>query len=218
MNLDPFDVEDHIENFTIRKPRNTPLNYAPKEKSTRQGKRIHECIPLLLADLSRSSAVPDHEGVFSVFNSPYSALHFRTCIVHVFVAGRGVFNKSFFRYFVDDGTASMEISIFKKTQEQNTITSLYNEASALSRSQISENDRKVSYSMMRLLSKAMEYVDGSKITPGSNVCLYGRPKIFREKVGLDAFSFCLDNAQSRHMEIAFNDNLIDWYNLHKIKE
>ncbi|XP_030571476.1 uncharacterized protein LOC115770370 [Drosophila novamexicana] len=205
------DIEDQLDNFIIRKPRENVNTYAAARKETKDGQQIHEHLPLLVNDILGSSPDPDDKGVFTVFNP--TTLKYRTCLAYGFVAGRGVHNKSFYKYIIDDGTGTMEFSIYVKPRESELIKRLYNEANSLVGTAGLQYER-VSASMVRLLGKALEYIDGSVILPGNNVLLYGRPKRFRDKNVFDVISFTVDNGKSRKLEIAFNDNLIDYYQSH----
>ncbi|KAM8708810.1 hypothetical protein ACLKA7_015734 [Drosophila subpalustris] len=206
------DFEDQLDNFIIRKPRDEQRAYTAARKESRSGQKIHDHIPLLVGDILRSSATPDDEAVFTLSNP--STLQYRTCLVYGFVAGRGVHNKAFHKYTVDDGTGTMEFSIGIKPNEQKVITSLHNEAAVLvSTSEINYN--KISSIMVRLLGKAMEYIDGSSILPGSNIMLFGRPNVYRNQISLDVISFKVDNEKSRKLELAFADCLLDFYQSNK---
>ncbi|XP_034481527.1 uncharacterized protein LOC117787184 [Drosophila innubila] len=208
------DFEDQLDNFIIRKPREEQRTYSAARKESKSGQKIHDHIPLLVGDILRSTAHPEDEAVFTLSNP--STLNYRTCLVYGYVAGRGVHNKHFHKYFIDDGTGLMEISISIKPKEQKVITNLHNEAAALvSTSEL--NYKKISSIMIRLLSKAMEYIDGSSILPGSNIMLFGRPNVYRNTISLDIISFTVDNERSRKLELAFSDCLLDYYQSYKNK-
>ncbi|XP_068142731.1 uncharacterized protein ver [Drosophila tropicalis] len=206
------DLEDILDNFFIRKPNLSNANNANKNFSN-VGPTIHRAIPLTLSDISRSRQDAVRSNVFIT-----KSWHFHTCLVYAFVAGRCVPNKSFYKYVIDDGTASMDLSIYSNIAQHRQIVSLYNEATVLSGVSGTEEDKKLSDSMARLLLKAKEYIDASAIAPGMSLMLEGRPNIFRGNVGFDAFSFCLDNDRTRKMEIAFTDHLIEWYTTNTTKE
>ncbi|EDW78773.2 uncharacterized protein Dwil_GK12525 [Drosophila willistoni] len=206
------DLEDVLDNFFIRKPNQSNANNANKNFSN-VGPTIHKAIPLTLRDISRSRPDADRSNVFITKN-----WHFQTCVAYAFVAGRCVPNKTFYKYIIDDGTDSMELSIYANIAKHRQIISLYNEATVLSGVSGTEEDKKLSGSMSRLLLEAKESIDASAIAPGMNLMLEGRPNMFRGKVGFEAFSFCLDNDRSRKMEIAFNDHLLDWYKNNMAKE
>ncbi|EDV97403.1 uncharacterized protein LOC6557095 [Drosophila grimshawi] len=207
------DLEDQLDSFIIRKPRDQTKVYTAVRKETNNGQKIFEHIPLLVGDILQSTPVAGYKDVFTAFNP--ATLNYRSCLVYGYVAGRGVHNKFFYKYLVDDGTGTIEISIFSKPNESDIIRGLYNEAKNLVYSAGSGQYEKVSGCMIRLLGKAMEHIDGSAILLGSNVLLFGRPSCFRNKITLEVISFAMDNGRSRQLEIAFNDNLIDYYQSHK---
>ncbi|KAH8406174.1 hypothetical protein KR215_006056 [Drosophila sulfurigaster] len=207
------DLEEQLDNFIIRKTKDArkPFEIAPL--IAQNGQKIYNEIPLLVGDILNSSLVPSDAGVFTAHN--LGTLSYRTCLVYGFVAGRGVHNKSFHKYIIDDGSETMEISIPLRPKERKLITTLHNEASAMSTTVGCEN---IALILQRLLSKAMAYIDGSTILPGSNILLLGRPKLFRGQISLDVISFLVDNERSRKLELAYNDCLIEFYQSQKNSE
>lgn len=201
------DLEDQLDNFIIRKPGPQRTCYGKDS-----GEKIYEHIPLLVADILRSSPDPENESVYTLINP--SQLKYRNCLVYGYVAGRSVYNDSFYKYIIDDGTGTMEFSIFSKPKEKRLIRCLHNEAEALVGIPGTQYE-KISSSMVRLLAKSMEHIDGSTILPGSNILLWGRPNIFRNQLSLNVISFALDNDKSRKLEITFLDSLINYYQSHK---
>ncbi|XP_023164400.1 uncharacterized protein LOC111595076 [Drosophila hydei] len=206
------DIEDQLDNFIIRKTNDQSSTYVARHKITNNGQRIHEHIPLLVKDILQSRPDADNKGAFSLFNP--TELKYRNCLVYGFVAGRGVHNKSFYNYVLDDGTGTIQFCIFAKPREEKIIKCLYSEAKSLIGSVDTQKYEKISATMTRLLGKAMEYIDGSVISPGCNVMLYGRPNHFRDQIKMDVISFTVDNDRSRSLEIAFTENLIDYYQSH----
>lgn len=203
------DLEDQLDNFIIRKPDPQRTCYQNEAKN---GERVYEHIPLLVADILRSSPDPENEAIYTLVNP--TKIKYRTCLVYGYVAGRSVHNNSFYKYIIDDGTGTIECSIFTKPKEMHLIRCLHNEAEALVGIPGTQYE-KISSSMVRLLAKSMEHIDGSSILPGSNILLWVRPNIYRNQLSLNVISFALDNDKSRKMEITFLDNLINFYQSHK---
>ncbi|XP_017861400.1 PREDICTED: uncharacterized protein LOC108612863 [Drosophila arizonae] len=212
INLSPDDIEDQLDNFIIRKTKDQASTYVPRQKTTKNGEKIYDHIPLLIKDILASQPDADNKGAFTLFNP--TELKYHSCLVYGFVAGRGVHNKSFYNYVLDDGTGSIKFRIYAKPREEKIIKCLYNEAQSLIGSADTLKYEKISTSMTRLLGKATEYIDGSVISPGSNVMLYGRPHNFKDQISLDVISFTMDNEKSRSLEIAFSESLIDYYQSH----
>ncbi|KAH8370890.1 hypothetical protein KR093_005468 [Drosophila rubida] len=204
------DLEEQLDNFIIRKNKGAEKTFVPPHKTAPSGQKIHDHIPLLVRDILKSSLLPDDAGVFTT-HIP-ATLNYRTCLVYGFVSGRGVHNKSFHKYIVDDGSGSIEISINIKPKERKLITSLHNEAVALSTIADFKNIAQI---MQRLLNQAMSYIDGSSIQPGSNILLFGRPNLFRGKWSLNVISFLVDNGRSRKLELVYADCLIQYYQSQK---
>lgn len=203
------DLEDQLDNFIIRKPEPQRTCYQNEAKN---GERIYEHIPLLVADILQSSPDPENEAIYTLVNP--TKIKYRTCLVYGYVAGRSVNNNSFYKYIIDDGTGTIECSIFTKPKEMQLIRCLHNEAEALVGIPGTQYE-KISSSMVRLLAKSMEHIDGSSILPGSNILLWVRPNIYRNQLSLNVISFALDNDKSRKMEITFLDNLVNFYQSHK---
>ncbi|EDW84772.2 uncharacterized protein Dwil_GK14293 [Drosophila willistoni] len=159
------DLEDKLDNFIICKPTSPKSENATKVLQS-AGPTIHKGIPLTLSDISRSKQDPDRQHVFITGN-----WHFETCIVHAFVADRGSHNSRYYKYILDDGTASLEVSIPANIEKHKQIASLSEETSTL-------GDRITSGSLKRLLTKSNEFIDASIITPGMSILLDGRPNTF----------------------------------------
>jgi len=206
------DLEDRIFNFIIRKPGDEQKTFRDARKECRNGLKIYDQIPLLVADILKSTNCHDDDGVFTISNP--ETLNYRTCLVYGFVAGRGVHNTSFHKYIIDDGTGAMEFSIFNKPRDLKTITSLHNEAVGLAST---STYKKVSSMMVELLGKAGEHIDGSSILPGSNIALFGFPNVYRNQISLNVISFWVDNERSGNLELAFTDYLKEFYERHKSK-
>lgn len=204
------DLEDRIFNFIIRKPGDEQKTFRDARKECRNGLKIYDHIPLLVADILQSTNNPDDEAVFTISNP--TTLNYRTCLVYGYVAGRGVHNTSFHKYIIDDGTGAMEFSIFNKPKDSKTITSLHNEAVGLAST---SEYKKISSIMVKFLGKAGEHIDGSSILPGSNIALFGFPNVYRNQISLNVISFLVDNERSGNLELAFADSLTDFYEHHK---
>ncbi|KAH8397396.1 hypothetical protein KR222_002496 [Zaprionus bogoriensis] len=201
------DLEDQLDNFIIRKPEQQRAALEA-QKATSGGERVHEHIPLMVADLLRSTPAAEQPAVFKLIQP--AALRYRSCLVYGYVAGRCVNNKSFHKYLLDDGSGTLEFSIFSRAKELQHIRCLHGEAAALVGIPESQYEQ-LAASMVRLLAKAMEYLDGSSIQPGSNILLWGRPNLYRNQISLSVISFLVDNEPSRQLEISFLDSLIEYY-------
>ncbi|KAH8307052.1 hypothetical protein KR044_004018 [Drosophila immigrans] len=209
--LSNYDLEDQLDNFIIRKTKDAEKSFAAtRAKPAQSGQKIYDHIPLLVVDILKSSLLPDAVGVFTTHNP--GTLNYRTCLVYGFVAGRGVHNKSFHKYIIDDGSGTMDISISIKPKERKLIATLHNETAALSTTAEYKN---IALIMQRLLGKAMAYIDGSSILPGSNILLLGRPNLFRGQLSLDVISFLVDNERCRKLELAYGDCLMQFYQSQK---
>ncbi|XP_043647789.1 uncharacterized protein LOC122616416 [Drosophila teissieri] len=198
------DIENQLDNYVIRKKQQS-------EKSAGKcGPEVHDNVPLTISQIQRVTQDAENENVFITDHA--HPIHFCTCIVYAFVTGNGTHNESFMKYMIDDGTGSLEASISKRPFNRQIVTSLYSEASSLAST---ETYKSIAVSLMRLLNASMEYIDPTRISRGHNLFLRGRPNKFREKMGLDAFSFCIDSGTSREMEIGFVDYLTDWHRRYK---
>ncbi|XP_016994060.2 uncharacterized protein ver [Drosophila takahashii] len=204
------DIENELDNFIIRK------NQQKEKKSDSEisGPKIHNNIPLTISHILRVTQDAERENVFIAYDGTNNSapIYFRTCFVYAFVAGFGTHNQSFNKYIIDDGTGSLEASIAKKPGIRQVITCLSNEATSLASS---EAYKPIAERMISLSRTAMEYIDPSPITRGNSLFLRGRPNFYRDKVGLDAFSFFIDSGRSRKMEIGFADHLTDWHKQNK---
>lgn len=195
------DVEERLDNFIVRKN-------AKKADFSKPGPAVHENVPLTLRHLLRVTSCPEREKVFLTANHRLDAIHFSTCIVYALVVGHGNHNNSFYKYLIDDGTGCLEASFPKNTAKRAAMASLANEARAVGSY---EKYKDISASLLRLLEAVNEYTDPTLIKRGIYVCLRGKPNIFRETVGLDVFSFVIDQNKCRELEIGFADHLIEWH-------
>ncbi|XP_018803990.1 PREDICTED: uncharacterized protein LOC108978271 [Bactrocera latifrons] len=169
-----------------------------------------ECVPMLLMDVKHCSA--SSPTFFEAFDGK---VHFRTIMVHARIVGKLVLSKNngHYKFEIDDNTSILPLFIPKKEGDILELQRLRNEV--FIRKSIKENSD-ILIALEKLLNKTRKQLDPSRIAVGNKVFVFGRPDLFRGQVGVFGFSWDIDTGCDRTMELAFKDEIIDWYmNIYK---
>lgn len=216
-----MDFEEELELFFIRKetivnPITEPtaqtklVNNNNFKHTNDRDKNVFKYIPLMLKHLKalNENSWIDGTNVIKIFKDK---VLFKHCLVYGTLVGRRKETKSSFIYLLDDGTECMKISLFRRTNDMETVWKLENELDTVRRTMLAQNKNEIVKSLRNLLNKTKQQMDPSSLKAGSKVLLYGRPTYFHEEVCLNVYSFIDDTQINRDIEIAFKDYLIDWY-------
>ncbi|KAI8115543.1 hypothetical protein FF38_07153 [Lucilia cuprina] len=212
-----MDFEEHLDLFFIRKETN--LNHCADSKAvpkkvwnTKQvtDSKVFNCIPLTLNTIQNlnENSFDNANKLIKTFND---GVQFKNCLVYGKIMSRGKESKSSYNYILDDGTASLEISIFRRIEDMQTVWKLENELQAVKREMLAQNKNEIVDSLRNLLFKTKDQIDHSNICPGSKIVLYGKPSFYHEQIYLKVYSLMVDCKANNDMEIAFKDYLIDWH-------
>ncbi|XP_011196002.2 uncharacterized protein LOC105221048 [Zeugodacus cucurbitae] len=180
-------------------------------KTTGNENKPFECVPLLLLDVKRCSA--SSPTVFEAFDGKTC---FRTIMIHGRIVGKMIPSKKtgHYRFEIDDNTSVLPLLIPKKEADILELQRLRNEVSA--RKSVKEH-KHILTALQQLLNKTRKQLDPSSISVGDKIFVFGKPDFVRDQVGIFGFKWDIDSGSDRIMELAFKDEVIEWYmNIYRI--
>lgn len=174
-------------------------------KTPANEKKSFECVPLLLLDVKHCSAFSP--TVFETFNGK---ILFRTIMVHARIMGKVIPSKQngHYRFEIDDNTSVLTLFISKKEADILELQRLRNEV--FIRKSVKEH-KDILTALEKLLDKTGKQLDPSRISVGNKIFVFGKPGFFHDQVCIFGFSWDIDTGSDRTMELAFKDEIIDWY-------
>lgn len=195
--------EAFVENTNQRGARNAKYNKANGGKQERT--RIHDYMPAIVKHvLSLNEANWEDNSIISIQNG---RVRFRNCLIYGDVLCKLKEMNKRHKYILDDGTGCLEVSLFCNDKQLSSITRLQRNLSDIFR----YSDQNIVKSLRNILTATKDQVYNPNIMPGTKVLLYGKPQIYLNTVSLDVYHILEDSTTDRSMEIAFKDELVDWY-------
>lgn len=208
-----MDIEEELELHFIRKvcEEGAAASEIPKSRASEKYK-VFDYIPLSLKHVKNLTQESWKErNIISIFNG---RVHFRNCLVYSNVLCKTE-RSEYFVYTVDDGTGTIDVTASRKLKNLNEVLKLEDEVNELQQQKSYLQDRELIVKSLKnlLLETKKQLNNVADIMPGSRILIYGKPSYFRQ-VSLDAFHILRDDKADRKVEIAFKNELIDWYKKH----
>ncbi|XP_012157255.1 uncharacterized protein LOC101458623 isoform X1 [Ceratitis capitata] len=165
-----------------------------------------EFVPLLLRDV-RQCKLTSSPSIFEAFSG---SILLRTIVVHARVVGKILPSKKNgqYRFEIDDNTAVMTLFVPRRSDDILEVQRLHYEVTAR---MLCKQQKEPLKALQRLLVKTRKQLDPSRISVGNKIFIFGRPSFFHDHISICGFSWEIDEGPSRIMEMAFKDELIEWY-------
>lgn len=174
-------------------------------KSSDNENKPLECVPLLLLDVKHCTA--STPTVFQAFDGK---ILFRTIMAHARIVGKVIPSKKngHYKFEIDDNTSILPLFIPKKEADIFELQRLRNEV--FTRKTVKEH-KDILTALENLLNKTRQQLNPSRISVGNKIFVFGKPDLFRGQVGIFGFSWDIDIGSDRAMELAYKDEIIEWY-------